>query len=106
MERMTRLRMQKPLKISQEHNKKEYPCSLVSYDEKEETLCLRLLEGELSEISLDALYECEITEQEGILLAIGRVQERYRSRLGAMLKIYIENGFYKNNIKLVDKIQG
>lgn len=103
MERRTRLQMQRTLKQSEEYNPKEYPCSLVSYDEKEEVLYLRLLDGALTEMSLDAVYGCVIEEEEKSLLAEGRILERYRSEAGCMIRMRIENGFYKNNIKSVDK---
>lgn len=105
MGRRIRLQMQRILKSTEEYNPKEYPCTLVSYDEKEEILHLRLLQGALTEISLDAIYRCVIEEANKSLLAEGRILERCRNEAGCMLQMRIENGFYKNNIKLVDKIQ-
>lgn len=98
--------MEKTILAGMEREKKEYACRLLRYEEKQEVFYLELLEGSLTEISLDARYGCRIQEGEQILCAKGIVKERYRSEEGAVVKFYIQNGFYKNTINSVDKTEG
>lgn len=98
--------MEKSILAGMEREKKEYACRLLRYEEKQEVFYLELLEGSLTEISLDARYGCQIQEGEQILCAKGIVKERYRSEEGAVVKFYIQNGFYKNTINSVDKTEG
>ena len=53
-------------------------------------------EGELTDLSLDAEYDCSIRPEE--VSCQGSVKERYFDREGSRLIFSVENGFYKNNI--------
>ena len=78
-------------------------CKVLSLNEKEECIYLLLEESELEELSLDNIYECAIESKDRIIKCTGRIKERYRGPEGKKLKVQIENGFYKINIKSVDK---
>lgn len=97
------LEMKRMLHAEDTVNAKVFRCEIFRYDAEKECIYLLLEEGELSEISLDALYECRIDEAEGKILCDGRIQERYRGEKGEILEFRIENGFYKINLKSVDK---
>ncbi len=95
--------MKKRLQAGKKLDKNTYICSVHSYSEKTESLCLLLEAGELTDLSLDAIYECNISERQYTIRAMGRIRERYRNECGKILELRIENGFYKNRIKSVDK---
>lgn len=97
------LTMKKTLRVGNKVDTRTYICNMASYDKKTESLYLLLMEGELAAISLDAIYECKLKEAEYDIVASGRIEERYRCEIGNIIKMKIENGFYKNNIKSVDK---
>lgn len=78
-------------------------CKVLYLNEKEECLYLLLEESNLEELSLDSIYECNIKSKEMITKCTGRIKERYICSEGKVIKIQIENGFYKINIKSVDK---
>lgn len=99
------LRMKKMLCKGGSVDETIYQCSVLKYDEKAEKLYFVLEEGDLTSLSLEAVYECCIMEESACIRATGRLQERYCSENGKIAKIAIENGFYKNNIKSVDKIE-
>ena len=80
-----------------------YTCKVLEMNEKEECIYLLLEENELEELSLDNIYECKIKSQDLITKFTGRIKERYMGFEGKKIKIQIENGFYKRNIKSVDK---
>lgn len=98
--------MEKAILAGMEIEQKSYACRLLRYEERQEVLYLELVEGSLTGISLDARYRCQIQEGAQVLRAEGIVKERYRSEEGAVIKFYIQNGFYKNTINSVDKIEG
>lgn len=95
--------MKKMLRAGKKVDGNTYICSVHSYQEQTESLYLLLEEGELTDLSLDAVYECRIWEQSYEIQAVGRIKERYHSAHGQMLEMRVENGFYKNRIKSVDK---
>ena len=95
--------MKKMLRAGKKVDRNAYVCSVHSYQEQTESLYLLLEEGELTDVSLDAVYECKIREQSCEIQATGRIKERYRSEQGPMMEMRVENGFYKNRIKSVDK---
>ena len=99
------LRMKKMLRTGGGMDENIYQCSVLACDEKTERLYMILEEGDLTALSLDAVYECSMMDDDVCVRATGRVQERYCSEEGKIVKIAIENGFYKNNIKSVDKIE-
>lgn len=103
--RTAQLRMRKMLCTGGSLDETIYRCSVLDYDEKNEKLYLVLEEGDLAFLSLEAVYECRIMEENICISATGRIQERYCCEEGKIVKIAIENGFYKNNIKSVDKIE-
>ena len=80
-----------------------YTCKVLTFDQKEESLYF-LLEGtELEELSLDNIYECRIKSKDMVIMCTGRIKERYVGFEGKKIRFQIENGFYKINIKSVDK---
>ncbi len=97
------LTMKKILRAGEKPDEKTYVCSVVDYKEKTECLYLLLQEGSLTDLSLDAVYECRIMEADCEIQSTGRIRARYFCEHGKMLEMRIENGFYKNNIKSVDK---
>lgn len=105
------LSMTKILRVGTILDQKIYLCEILMYDMKQECIYLILENGSLPEISLDAIYECVINqtedkslqEQPHKLVCTGRVIDRYYDEHGQILKFKIENGFYKINIKSVDK---
>lgn len=97
------IKMQKPLRVGMALDETVYRCDYLRYDSKRENLYLLVNSAELTDFSLDAIYFCEIQSGEELLQCTGRIKERYRQKAGKTLKIEIENGFYKINIKSVDK---
>lgn len=82
-----------------EHDDHDYVCELLSYDAMEETLSLILKEDTLTNLSLDAIYECRIKGIDEQLLCTGRITQRYCGAEGKIVRFQIVNGFYKNSIK-------
>lgn len=80
-------------------NEREHIATVLQYNEKKECIFLLLETGKLAELSLDAIYECEIQTEEGGISCTGRIVERYCGAVGKIFKFEIENGFYKINIK-------
>ena len=77
----------------------KHSAMLLHFDEKKECIFFLLKSGKLTELSLDAIYECHIETEKGRLDCTGRIKERFRSDLGKIFKFEIENGFYKINLK-------
>lgn len=73
-------------------------CKVLSSDEDKETLKLLLRGEEVDVISLDAVYNCKLTDGESVEECDGMVLERYLGEQGNILIFQIENGFYKNNL--------
>ena len=95
--------MQKTLCTGKVPDRAIYSCELLKYDETCEYIYFLLKSGELTDLSLDAIYECEIHSETESLNCTGKIRERYNSKEGKTLKIRIENGFYKINRNGVDK---
>ena len=93
------LKMQTTLCEGQKYDEQVHQCEFLLYDDKEENLCLILKSGDLTELSLDALYECRIKGSDEQLLCIGRIHKRYCSEAGKVVLLQITNGFYKISIK-------
>ena len=72
--------------------------TVIKYNEEEE--CIYLLTGktELSEFSLDSIYECTMTDEEEEVKCRGKIVERYWDKRGKVLVFHVENGFYKNTV--------
>ena len=94
-----RLIVDKPLSIGETKDEKIHLCDVLQYDEKKECVYLRLQSSELTEISLDVVYSCEIGDEKEKITCTGRARDRYNGRYGRTIKFQIENGFYKINIK-------
>ena len=96
--------------VVKKHLRKEYMKSygdlegtVVRYDAKEACVYLILENEELTSASLDIIYGCEVISENEKLTFTGRIKERYYNELGKILKVEIENGFYKISINSVDK---
>lgn len=97
------LKMQKAFRIGDAVDDTVYSCKFLRYDSRRECLYLVVDSVGLTAFSLDAIYLCEMQSGTEVLQCTGRIQERYCQKAGKTLKFEIENGFYKNNIKSVDK---
>ena len=97
------LTMKKTLITSVGLDKKTYFCNVLRYDAKGECIYLVLENNLLTDISLDAIYECTVYTAEHKVICTGRVKERYNNEFGQILKFEIEKGFYKISLKSVDK---
>ena len=97
------LNMKKTLLVNTVPDEKNYLCEVLRYEPKQECIYLVLENDLLPAVSLDAVYECRIQEQKDTLICTGRIKERYYNAYGKILKLEIENGFYKINLKSVDK---
>lgn len=93
------LYMKKLLRAGDALDDDVYSSAVLQYDEKEECIYLRLESGRLTDLSLDAIYECKIQTEKEQLHCTGRIKERYRGVAGKTFKFEIENGFYKINLK-------
>ena len=71
---------------------KVFQCKILAYHAEEERVYLLLEDDSLADIVLDAVYECRIETGTTWHGSEGRIKE-----------FQIENGFYKNSIKSVDK---
>ncbi|MBQ8559257.1 MAG: hypothetical protein IJ439_04660 [Tyzzerella sp.] len=98
-----KLLMKKTLRKGSNLDEKPYLCKVFRYDVKQESIYLVLKNDEVTALSLDAIYECSIRESERDTFCTGRIKERYHNESGKILKFEIENGFYKINLKSVDK---
>ena len=96
---VVKLIMTQPLSVGQMLDEKVYVCELVSYDRQQEMVFLILNEGELKELSLDAIYECQIFAEEAMFQCTGRIVERFHDAEGKKVNLRVKNGFYKINIK-------
>ena len=93
------VKMQKSLCHDLELDGTVYQGELLQYNENKECIYILINSNDLTKISLDAIYVCEIYADTECLQCTGRVKERYCHELGNVLKMEIENGFYKINIK-------
>lgn len=97
------LEMKKVLLAGKVLEQKVFQCNILRYNAEQERVYLVLEKDELTNISLDGIYECRIETGKMWLVGEGRIVERYYNEAGKILELQIENGFYKNNIKSVDK---
>lgn len=97
------LKMKKALCTGAKIDEHTFVCELLRYDSKRENLYFEVETSDLTMFSLDAIYECKLQSGVSILECTGRIKERYCQGNKKVIKFEIENGFYKNNIKLVDK---
>ena len=95
--------MKKPLCANTVLDEKAYLCKVLRHDVKQDCIYLVLENDLLPVISLDAIYEYRIQEDENVVVCTGRVKERFYNEFGKNIKFEIENGFYKISVKSVDK---
>ena len=98
-----RLKVKKHLRKEFMKSYGDLDATVWKYDSKEGCMYLILNQDELPSVSLDIIYGCEILSEGEKLTFTGRVKERYYNELGKVLKVEIENGFYKISINAVDK---
>ncbi len=97
------LRMKKVLCEGEMLSKGIYSCEVLNMDAIGEYLYVLLKEDELEELSLDGIYDCKVQTGECEEICTVRIKERYIGAEGKTLKMKVENGFYKINVKSVDK---
>lgn len=93
-----RLKMKKMVLDGGCFNDTEYICKVAAYKKEEANIYLLTGKTELPEFSLDAIYECVLSEEETEIACSGVIRERYWSKLGKVVVFHIENGFYKKNV--------
>ena len=93
------LHMRKTLRVGAVLDESVYSGVVLQYDNRKECIYLRLETGKLTDLSLDAIYECKIRTEKEELSCTGRIRERYRGASGKTFIFEIENGFYKINLK-------
>jgi len=87
------------LKDDKEMDESVYRCTVIEYQKDLEQVHLLMSTGEITDISLDAIYECRIQTIKGEAVCTGIVKERYNNRAGIILILQVANGFYEINIK-------
>ena len=88
------LKMVRTLTIDAVFDEEIRNCKVFKYDAEEDFMQLLLEDGNLSEISLDAKYDCCVTLKKESISCSGVVRERFHCEKGSMLIFEIENGFY------------
>ena len=89
------LKMEKQLLEHEEMDLKVYHAEAIKYDESNENVYLKLEEGELTELSLDAVYQCQLHMETETVLWSGVISKRYCSAKGKMLYMKITSGFFE-----------
>ena len=92
------LTMKKPICVGDLLDVCVYSSVVLQYDEKGEYIYFKLESGKITELSLDAIYECTIHTEKDQSICTGRIKERYCGAAGKIFKFEIENGFYKINL--------
>ena len=105
------LTMVQYLKEDKEKDENIYEATVIEYQKEMERLGytnsydvleqvhLILRSGSLSDISLDAVYECRIRTITCETVCTGMIKERYENRAGMILVLQVTNGFYEINLK-------
>jgi len=88
------LQMEKVISVDGIFDEGTHHCTIIQYEKDEDFIRLRLMEDDLSVISLDAKYRCYIDTKEQFLLCSGVVQKRFRGEDHNIIIFRIENGFY------------
>ena len=91
--------MKKTLRVEDVLDEHVYLTIVQWYDEKKECIYLQLESGKLTDLSLDAIYECKIQTENERQECTGRIKERYCGIEGKIFSFEIENGFYKISLK-------
>ncbi|MCI8639598.1 MAG: hypothetical protein HFG41_10820 [Coprococcus sp.] len=86
-------------KDDKELDETEYQCTVIEYQKDLEQVHLLMNTGKVTDISLDAVYECRIQGMAGEAVCNGIITERYINRAGIILILQVMNGFYEINIK-------
>lgn len=89
------LYMKKALRTEAVLDERVYSGSILQYDENKACIYVKLESGKLTELSLDAIYECKIQGENKSVECTGRIKERYCGIAGKTFRFEIENGFYK-----------
>ena len=92
------IKMKKALKRDVKLSTYTYECIVYQYEEKTESIYLKV-NCPLTDLSLDAIYECKVQGDKAEVTMTGRMVERYENQDGNIVRIHIETGFYKNSIK-------
>ncbi len=87
------------LKEDKEKDENVYYATVIEYQKELEQVHLILSTGNLTDISLDAVYECRIQTMTGEAVCTGIFKERYENRAGMILILQVKNGFYEINLK-------
>ena len=93
------LTMVQYLKEDKEKDENIYEATVIEYQKEMEQVHLILRSGSLSDISLDAVYECRIRTITCETVCTGMIKERYENRAGMILVFQVTNGFYEINLK-------
>jgi hypothetical protein len=93
------VKMQRPLCMDGFTDETEYQGHLIKYEEEKECIFISMDTQTIENLSLDALYECEIHTEKNVIKCTGVIQERYCGTYGKTIKLIVKNGFYKINIK-------
>ena len=72
-----------------------HKCQVYKYDADEDYMFLVLKEGSLTEISLDAYYQCYVATRKGLINCSGTIKERYQCQYGNFVVFKISDGFYR-----------
>jgi hypothetical protein len=88
------LQMEKVVSADGIYDDVSHPCKVFQYDIEDDYIYLQLKEDNLTGISLDATYQCNIATKKELLYCTGVVKERYQCEHGNMLLFKIKNGFY------------
>lgn len=94
--RMTRVVLQEG-----QFDKSAHHCKVIRYNPEEESIYLMVGKSDITEFSLDGIYECTISCEDGPKWCTGVIRERYWSKIGKVLVFRIQNGFYKNNLNKI-----
>ncbi len=97
------LKVKKVLRTNELLTDKVHIGEVLHTNDKEEIICVLLKEGDLEELSLDCIYLCKVKSGEYEESCTVRVKERFVGNEGKIVRLKIENGFYKINLKSVDK---
>ena len=89
------LTMVQYLKEDKEKDENIYEATVIEYQKEMEQVHLILRSGSLSDISLDAVYECRIRTITCETVCTGMIKERYENRAGMILVLQVTNGFYE-----------
>ena len=85
------LTMVQYLKEDKEKDENTYEATVIEYQKEMEQVHLILRSGSLSDISLDAVYECRIQTMTCETVCTGMIKDRYENRAGMILVLQLMN---------------